>query len=168
MKVFKMNWEVEEPKSMKLDWHLTEIVVDDSHVHFIIREQEWAKIFFNNHQTYLKFTKEFKTTSGSWQGERGHWLTALIHERGIRCANVSNYTAKTFEGVSGIRIWKDEHQSHLIVEIQSRERISCAFECMSIEYSDHYECALLTMPSQRLMLATNLIDERRNFIGTLD
>ena len=168
IKIFEHKTSFIDSYKRKRDWGVFHISRIENFLHLRFQYDEWSNSYFNDHDTYLKFHKIYKVTSGYWDGKRGHWLTAKRIEGEIMCSNIT----KLFEDKSQMRdfsviINKPIFSNSINIEVESKITGSLKFKCNELTDTGHHNIGLYENSLQKYTLATRAFEEDSTFTWKL-
>jgi len=155
-------------EELEWNWCVTSVSRESDEFRIKFRYSEWSRTYFSDRDTHLKFQQKFKVTTGSWDGQRGHWLTAKFFERGLICRGVEVISESPDLMPNKVRCTRSTNLDHLILDIHSGVIGKLCLLCTSVEYSDHYVLALSDSAGQHYFNATEFFDRYSIFLGKVE
>ncbi len=149
--------------SQTYKWGVIEMTRLEDDLYLKYQYDEWSNTLFNNHETYLRFHKIFKVTTGWWDGEKGFWLSAKRIEKEIRCINASQLKEENSKSGFAVSINKKPFSNSINIEVKSESIGNVKFNCSAIEQTHHIGIGLFENEINRFSIQTNRFDENFNF-----
>lgn len=142
LQVFNRNISINQNLSEEYNWLVGSFSSEDSNLQLKIQSTEWSKTYFNDRESYLKFTATFKTTAGSWNGTSGYWLTAKLFQQTIICSDYSQLKLGSAQSGKSVLLNKKADENFVSVHVNSTVIGSLDFECSGLKFEGAKEIAL--------------------------
>ena len=145
------------------DWLVGAYSIEEKNLILNIQYTEWSKTFFKDRESYLKFTGTFKTTTGSWNGTSGYWLTAKLFQQSIICSNYSQLKPGSAQSGNSIILKKKANENFISVHIESTVIGLLDFECTGLQFEGAKEIALFNSETRQWEWHTHSFDSYSHF-----
>lgn len=163
LQVFKRIIPYGDSFTDEFDWQVGSYEKKDGYLVLTVQHYEWSKTFFKDRHTYDKFTKIFKTTTGSWNGNTGYWLTAKAIQQTIICKEFSNLKIGSKQLHNRVTLNKNQGDDFLTVHATSAIIGLLEFDCVGIHFYGEREIALFNSETQQWAWYTHSFDVYSHF-----
>jgi len=140
------------------DWLVGAYSIEEKNLILNIQYTEWSKTFFKDRESYLKFTGTFKTTTGSWNGTSGYWLTAKLFQQTIICSDYRQLKTGSAESAKSVLLNKKADENFISVHVNSTVIGTLDFECSGLQYEGAKEIALFNSDTRQWEWHTDSFD----------
>jgi hypothetical protein len=161
--VLKRQIQQAESLNDEYDWLVGAYSIEEKNLILNIQYTEWSKTFFKDRESYLKFTGTFKTTTGSWNGTSGYWLTAKLFQQRIICSNYSQLKPGSAQSGNSVFLNKKEDENFISVHIESTAIGLLDFECTGLQFEGVKEIALFNSETRQWEWHTHSFDSYSHF-----
>ena len=163
IKVLNRQIHSNEALTEEYEWLVGAYSIEEKNLILNIQYTEWSKTFFKDRESYLKFTGTFKTTTGSWNGTSGYWLTAKLFQQSIICANYSQLKPGSAHSGKSVLLNKKADENFISVHVNSTVIGSLDFECSGLQFDGAKEIALFNSDTRQWEWHTHSFDPYSNF-----
>jgi hypothetical protein len=150
---------ISEALSVEHNWLVGAYSATDRDLQLKIQSTEWSRTYFNDRESYLKFTATFKTTVGSWNGTTGYWLTAKLLQQTIICSDYVNLKSGSTQLHNIFKLNKLEGENFVSASITSTAIGLLEFQCTGLTFDAPKEIALFNSATNQWEWHTESIDE---------
>ena len=157
--VFNRKIAVNDKLSEEHEWLVGAYSIADQNLILNIQYTEWSKTFFKDRESYLKFTGTFKTTTGSWNGTSGYWLTAKLFQQTIICSDYSQLKTGSAQSGKSVLLHKKADENFITVHVNSTVIESLDFECSGLQFEGDKEIALFNSDTRQWEWHTHSFDQ---------
>ena len=157
--VLKRQIHFAEALTDEYDWLVGAYSIEEKNLILNIQYTEWSKTFFTDRESYLKFTGTFKTTTGSWNGTSGYWLTAKLFQQSIICSNYSQLKPGSAQSSKSVLLNKKSDENFIRVHVNSTVIGSLDFECSGLQFEGAKEIALFNSDTRQWEWHTDSFDQ---------
>ena len=161
--VLKRQIQQAESLNDEYDWLVGAYSIEEKNLILNIQYTEWSKTFFKDRESYLKFTGTFKTTTGSWNGTSGYWLTAKLFQQSIICSNYNQLKPGSTQSGKSIFLNKKAYENFISVHIESTAIGLLDFECSGLQFEGAKEIALFNSETRQWEWHTHSFDPYSHF-----
>lgn len=159
IKVLNRQIHSTEALTEEYEWLIGGYSIEEKNLILNIQYTEWSKTFFKDREAYLKFTGTFKTTTGSWNGTSGYWLTAKLFQQSIICSNYSQLKPGPAQSGKSVFLNKKAHENFISVHIESPVIGLLDFECTGVQFEGTKEIALFNSDTRQWEWHTDSFDQ---------
>ena len=163
IKVLNRQIHSTEALTEEYEWLVGGYSIEEKNLILNIQYTEWSKTFFNDRESYLKFTGTFKTTTGSWNGTSGYWLTAKLFQQTIICSDYSQLKTGSAQSGKSVLLNKKSDENFVSVHVNSTVIGSLDFECSGLQFEGTKEIALFNSDTRQWEWRTNSFDAYSHF-----
>lgn len=156
-----LNRQIQQAEGLndEYDWLVGAYSIEEKNLILNIQYTEWSKTFFKDRESYLKFTGTFKTTTGSWNGTSGYWLTAKLFQQTIICSDYSQLKTGSAQSGKSVLLNKKADETFLSVHVNSSVIGSLDFECSGLDFEGAKEIALFNSNTRQWEWHTDSFDQ---------
>lgn len=163
LQVFKRTIPYSDSFTDEFNWQVASHEITDGHLVLTVQHYEWSKTFLQDRRSYDRFTKIFKTTTGSWNGTSGYWLTAKAMQQSIICKDFTNLKIGPKQLHNSVKLNKNPGDDFLTVHATSAMIGLLEFDCVGIHFFGEREIALFNSETQQWARHTDSFDSYSNF-----
>ena len=159
IKVLNRQIHSTEALTEEYEWLVGGYSIEEKNLILNIQYTEWSKTFFKDRESYLKFTKTFKTTTGSWNGSSGYWLTAKLFQQSIICSDYSQLKLGSAQSGKSVLLNKKADENFITVHANSTVIGSLDLECSGLQFEGDEEIALFNSDTRQWEWHTDSFDQ---------